>query len=155
MKENGEAMRQRIQMTRGEPVDLWRSPVVHEDRLDNLIAKTARGFESAGAPITEESGLLSHLKATVVCAAASPGKEIDEASYMRALQAVSDPNGRRTADTDVVAVNCAKAKALGDYAQELLKQRGVRWESPDFETQYIAAIENAAREFGLSYHGRR
>jgi hypothetical protein len=145
-------MRQRIPL---QPIDLWSAPIVREDLLDNMIAETVSEFASAGAQITEQSGLLDHLKATVVCAAANPGKSIDEQSYMRALAAVSDPEGRRTADGDVVAANCRKAKALSDYAQELLRQRGIRWGSPEYEQAYVLAVEGAAKEFGLSYQGRR
>jgi hypothetical protein len=148
--------RQRLQLNGA--TDLWQSPIRgtrDDDRLDDLIAATAAEFETAGEPVDERSGLICHLKAATVAAAASGGGPVDEAGYLRALNAVADESGRRYADDDVIAVHCDRASALADLAAERLRQRGIKRDDEHYADLYVCEVEQVGREFGLPYRARR
>jgi hypothetical protein len=122
-----------------------------------VIADVVAEFASETAPITEQSGVIAHAKATLVAAAASRGKPVDEAGYLAALAAVDGDDGslaRRYADGDVVASRCEAASAVADLAAERLRQDGAKPSDLDYEQRYIAEVEHVGRSFGLPYGGR-
>jgi len=145
--------RQRRVRLDGGAVDLWRSPVVATADND-LIAEVYDEFGTAHTPIDERSGVLAHLKATVVAAAASRGKPVDEAGYLAALHAVAGDEGevaRRSADDDQVASHCRAASALADLAEERLRQAGLKRSDPSYPDAFVAEVELCGRQFNLPY----
>lgn len=121
--------------------------------LDSLIAEARQEFGSSGAVVDERSGVLCHRKAEVIAAAASGGKPIDEAAYLRALNAVADDSGRRYLAEDEVSLHCESASALSDLAKYRLAERGLRFGSPEYEAEYLREISAISRQSGLAYRG--
>jgi hypothetical protein len=127
------------------------------DYDNTLIAEVADEFASRGAVVDERSGVLAHLKASVVAAAASGGKPVDEAGYLAALAAVDGGEGsvaRRHADSDSVEVHVRAAAALADLAAENLRQSGAKRTDADYADLYTREVERVGRAFGVPYRSK-
>jgi hypothetical protein len=116
-----------------------------------------REFGTADTPIDGRSGVVTHMKAMVVAAAASPNGKVDEQSYWRALSAVGGEDGtaaRRDADDDVIASHCRAAEALADLAAERLRQAGLKRSDPTFADRYVSEVEQVSKQFQLPCYQR-
>jgi len=122
---------------------------------NDLIAEVCDEF-AADAPIDERSGVIAHMKAMTVAAAAAVDGKVDERGYWKALNAIAGDEGevgRRYADDDTVAAHCRSAAAIAGLAAELLRQRGVKRSDPSYADEYVAECEKVGKRYGLPYGG--
>ena len=112
------------------------------------IAAIVQQFGSTYADGVDETSAIAHARAVAVLAAS--GREVTEANYLSALQAVSSDEARRN-DEDSVSEQCRASQALSELAEENLRTRGVVWASKNYESEYIAEVGLIARSSGLDY----
>jgi hypothetical protein len=146
--------RQGIRIDNGA-ADLWTAESAVND--NSLIGEVVAEFGTADTPIDERSGVVSHMKAMVIAAAAAVDGEVTERGYWEALNAIAGDDGsvaRRYADDDSVESHCRAASALADLATERLRQAGLKRSDASYADAYIAEVEKCGRALGVPYNSK-